>query len=150
MDVTAALAQVEAALAHQLSLAGGEEALGIDADTLLATLEPALRQMGLAVAEQARTEVAAQLPDHDVDLLISDGEPMLRVRSAAPSREASFDQLDARLTVRLPETLKRLVEEEAGEVGDSVNTWVLRTLSSVAERERGPRDRGPQRGEFRT
>ncbi len=148
MDLTAALTEVEAALTHQIALAGGEDALGVDGEVLFAAMAPALRHMGLAIAEQAAAEVRAQLPEHDVDLLVADGEPSLRIRRG-DGEDAAFDQLDARLTLRLPESLKRVVEQEAGELGDSVNTFVLKTLSSQAG---SPRRRGgaAQRGEFHT
>jgi hypothetical protein len=150
VDLTAALAQVEASLTHQLALAGGEQALGVDGAALYAAMEPALRQLGMTVAQQAATEVGAQLPEHEVDVVVSDGEPAIRVRPARSDADsASFDDLDARLTLRLPEALKRLVEAEAGDAGDSVNTFVIRTLSSKASR-RGRHQSGAQSGEFHT
>lgn len=152
MDLTAALAHVEASLAHQLALAGGADAVGVDADALYAALEPALRQFGLTVAEQAAAEVRTQLPDHDVEMVLADGEPAIRIRAGEGREPSSFDDLDARLTLRLPEALKRLVEQEAGDIGDSVNTYVVRTLSSRAGRRRhhGRPGGGSQSGEFHT
>lgn len=150
MDLTAAMAHVEATLAHHVALAGGEDALGVDAAALFAALAPALRQFGASVAEQAASEVAAQLADHDVEVVLQDGEPMIRVRPTERAEGSSFDELDARLTLRLPEALKRLVEEEATGVGDSVNTWVLRALASRAARRPPRRGRGSQSGEFHT
>lgn len=150
MDLRAALAQVEASLDHQLTLAGGQAALGIDGGALFAAMEPALRQLGMTIAEQAAAEVRAQLPDHDVEITVADGDPSIRVRPTDGGASTPLDDLDARLTLRLPETLKRLVEEEAGDVGDSVNTWVIRTLSSRAGRRRHHSHGGSQSGEFHT
>ena len=64
-----------------------------------------------------------------------DGDPVLRVGSATDSGETVGDEdFDARLTLRLPPTLKGLVEQAAGEHGDSVNTWVVRTLNTGIRR----------------
>ena len=42
------------------------------------------------------------------------------------------DELDARMTVRLPDDLKDEIEIAASDLGDSVNTFVVRALSATA------------------
>ncbi|MDK1027527.1 MAG: toxin-antitoxin system HicB family antitoxin, partial [Actinomycetota bacterium] len=78
-------------------------------------------------------EVAAQLPDNTVDVVLSDGEPTLVVRRTGDSVTINTEDLDARMTVRLPENLKDDLEAAASELGDSVNTFVVKALAGSAE-----------------
>lgn len=150
MDLSTSLTRIEAALTAQLALLGGDAAFGASAEALHAALEPAFRQLGFDLAQQAAAEVGAQLPDHEVDVVLADGEPALKVRSREATASPPTDDLDARLTLRLPETLKRIVEEEAEGVGDSVNSWVVKTLSSRTRRPEPGTVGAAGRGEFDT
>ncbi len=50
------------------------------------------------------------------------------------------DDLDARITLRVPANLKLAVESAAQQLGDSVNSFVVRTLAAQqreAERQTG-------------
>lgn len=150
MDVSGAITQLEAAMAHQVALAGGDPAVETAAESLLAALGPAVRQMALGLAEQAAVEVGAQLPDHEVEVALREGEPALNVRPSRMDEASPPPDAEARVTLRLPEDLKRLVEEEAEGLGDSVNAWIVKALSS---RARATRATGPGRhmsGEFET
>ena len=137
MDVIGAQAEFEEALSRQMALAGDDPAVAGAADSLLAALGPAVRQLATYLAEQAAAEVDAQLPDHAAEVVISDGEPSIAIR-ADESVGARFtpEDLEARLTVRLPEKLKEVLEDAAAEAGDSVNSYVIRTLSTSTAGER--------------
>lgn len=138
MDTHSATARFDAALSQQLALAA-DPAVEAAGEALRATLGPAARQLAMELAEQAATEVAAQLPDHEVDVVLRDGEPALAVRLAAGSEEPATDEdLEARITLRLPPSLKARLEEAAGSVGDSVNSYVVKALSTRAARASGP------------
>lgn len=130
MDTASVRATLEAALADQVGLAGGDPSVEHAAEALLATLRPALTQAGLRLAEQAAIEVGAQLPDHEVDVVVRDGEPALVVRSAQHEVAYAADDLEARLTLRLPTVLKAELEEAAGSAGDSINAYVVKALSA--------------------
>ncbi len=148
MDTQTALARFEAAVATQVAASGGDPTLEAAAQALLGALGPAARQLALELAEQAATEVAAQLPDHEVDVVLRDGEPALAVREPQAAPAAHDEDYEARITLRLPPSLKTVVEESAGTTGDSVNTWVVKALSSMAGR---PARRGRQlRGTVQT
>ncbi len=135
MQLDPIITTIEASLATQLAAAGGDPGLEEAASRFLAALEPALRQAGMALAEQAATEVGAQLGDRTVDVVIVDGDPVLRVAgSTETSTDVNTEDFDARLTLRLPPSLKSLVEDAAGASGDSVNTWVVKTLSTGTKR----------------
>ncbi|MBA2318236.1 MAG: toxin-antitoxin system HicB family antitoxin [Euzebyales bacterium] len=138
MDTQSVTARLDAALAQQVTLAGGDPAVEAAGETLRAALAPAARQMALELAEQAATEIAAQLPDHDVEVVLRDGEPALAVRQARGHEPSVDEDLEARITLRLPPSVKARVEEAAGTMGDSVNAWVVKTLSAKATRPSGP------------
>ncbi len=139
MDLGVAFAEFEEAVAVQLDLAGGDPAVEAAAASLLAALQPAFRQVTVGLVEQAAEEVAAQLPDATVDVVMSEGEPAIRVSTTEPLVKINTEDLAARLTVRLPSGLKAELEDAAGEVGDSVNTYIVKTLSSKTSRSRAGR-----------
>jgi len=138
MDTSIAMTRLEAAIERHVLVAGGDSEMEAMADALMATLEPAVHQIALDLAEQAAAEVSAQLASHDIDVVLSDGEPTLRVRSGGEEAEASTESLDARITLRLPPTLKERVEVAAEDVGESVNSWLVKALATHAQ-ERGHR-----------
>ncbi len=147
MDSEGIVAQVEAAVESQLRLTGEDSVLSEAADALLGALQPALRDAVMRVAVQAAAEVSAQLPDHTVDVVLSEGEPSLVVRDQRESVTVSTDDLEARMTVRLPSELKEYLEIAAGEEGDSVNTFVIKTLST---KKRKKNTEGKFKGTIRT
>lgn len=134
MDAEGLLRELEAAIETQLRIAAGDEAVMAAADSLLAALAPAVREAVRSLAEQAAAEVGAQLPDQTVDVVIADGEPTLVVHTVREPVTVSTEDLEARLTVRLPNELKQHLEVAAGEMGDSINTYVVKTLTERTKR----------------
>lgn len=137
MHVEPVITELRAALLGHASLAAGDPAVEGAATHLAAALEPAVRQAVFALAQQAAAEVAAQLPDRTVDVVLADGDPAIRVSDAPAAggrATAPEEDFDARITLRLPPSLKRLIEDSASVDGDSVNTWVVDALSSRATR----------------
>jgi len=135
MQIQPIINSVQAALANQGSLAGGDVAVEEAIDHLVSALAPAIRQAAMDLAEQAAVEVRAQLPDRTVDLILSDGDPSLRIAEAAVAAEPALSEdLDARITLRVPPSLKVLVEDAAETAGASVNAWVLDALSRRARK----------------
>ncbi|MEE8457097.1 MAG: toxin-antitoxin system HicB family antitoxin [Acidimicrobiia bacterium] len=132
MDTERVIQELRTTIEVQMRLAGDDPTVAAAADAVLTSLKPALRQAALALAEQAATELGAQLPGSTVDVVLSDGEPILRVRDTNDPVTISTDELDARMTVRLPEDLKDDLEIAASELGDSVNTFVVRALTGSA------------------
>ena len=101
----------------------------------MSALGPAIRQAAMELAEQAACEVRAQLPDRTVDLVLADGDPTLRIAEAAVSTDSNTtEDLDARITLRVPPSLKSLIENAAETAGASVNSWVLDALSRRARK----------------
>jgi hypothetical protein len=135
MQIQPIINSVQAALAGQGSLAGGDVAVEEALDHLVAALSPAIRQAAMDLAEQAACEVRAQLPDRTVDLVLVDGDPSLRIAEAAiPTESAPTEDLDARITLRIPPSLKSLIENAADTSGASVNSWVLDAVSRRARK----------------
>ena len=131
MDVDSVIAQARAMIYGQLRLAGDDPSVEAAGEAMLASIEPAMRQAGMTLAEQAAAEVSAQLPDREVDVVLTEGQPSLVVREPADAITVNTEDLAARITVRLPEDLKDEVEAAAQDMGDSVNTFVVRTLAGT-------------------
>ncbi|MGI9586097.1 MAG: hypothetical protein ACR2N7_10955 [Acidimicrobiia bacterium] len=131
MDINNVIGQLKANVIGQLRLAGVDPEVEAAGEGILEAIEPAIRQAGLALAEQAALEVSSQLPDKTVDVVLSDGQPSMFVRPSEDPVAINTDDLAARITVRLPEELKDDLEKAAQDIGDSVNTYVVRSLSGT-------------------
>jgi hypothetical protein len=133
MQIEPVVNQIRAAVDQQVALAAGGE-VEAAAGLLVSVLEPALRQAAFDLAQQAAAEVSAQLGDRSVEVAVVEGDPVLRVSERTAPPPVEDEDYEARITLRLPPSLKRLVEDAAGETGDSVNSWVVGTLTSRARR----------------
>lgn len=142
MDTTTVLRQLEASVTMQLQLAGSDEGATKAGELLLAALEPALRQATFTLAEQAAHEVSAQLTGHRVEVTLRGGEPELVVTENSAEPVTHDDDLGARITVRLPTSLKSDLEAAASVYGDSVNAFVIKALRSKASRRKSRRFTG--------
>ncbi len=130
VDSKAALSRFEAALANQVALAGGDPAVESAARALRDALRPAARQLALELIEQAAAEVDARLPYHKVEVVLRGGEPTLEVRAGEErERRPADEEYEARITLRLPPSLKAAIEEAARSAGESVNSYLVRDLS---------------------
>lgn len=134
MDLEGASTRFEGALQEQAAVAAGDPSVEAAAEALLRAMGPAVRQLAFDVAEAAANDIRSQLPDFECDVVLEHGEPRIRVRQPSNDRVFTAESPEARITLRLPDALKSLVEEAAGVDGDSVNTWVVKTLSSRARK----------------
>lgn len=142
MQVEPVLNGLRAALANQGALAGGDPAVESAVTALIDALGPALHVAALELAQQAAAELGAQLSDRTVEVVFADGDPALRVKEVgAAASEVPSEEFDARITLRLPPSLKTLIEHSATLDGDSVNAWVVDALARRAKRSG---DRGRQ------
>lgn len=139
MQIDPLLTKVRAGLDEQLALTGLDETVESAAVALARVLEPVLRECAFDLAAQAAAEVSAQLDGRQVDVVLVDGDPTLRVGEPERGTVAAGEDYEARLTLRLPPSLKQIVEEAAASAGDSVNSWVVETLGSRAGRPAGRR-----------
>lgn len=130
MDTRSIISGIEAALADQLALAAGDPVVVAAGEALAAALRPALSSAVMELAEQAALEVGAQIPAHQVDVVLRDGDPHLVVRAESGGESFVTEDLDARMTVRLPPRLKSELELAARSAGDSINAYVIRALAA--------------------
>jgi len=138
MHVQPVINAVRAALVNNSGISSSDPTIEAAVNQLIESLGPALRVAAFDLAEQAAGEVRAQLPDHTVDIVLAEGDPALRIsegKTATTSRPTDED-FDARITLRLPPSLKDLIEDAAGVTGESVNQWVVEALG---KRARGSR-----------
>lgn len=136
MQLAPVLNGLRASLESQRTLAGDDPAVAEAMAALIDALGPALRLAATELAQQAAIEVAAQLDDRAVDVVLVDDDPVLRVApaSASSASSATGEDFDARITLRLPPSLKSLIEDAATGDGDSVNSWVVDALDARARR----------------
>ena len=99
---------VEALQRDLQAVAGmGDDAVADAARRIAATLEPSLRLRLMDVLGEAAAEVTQQLPNGHVDLRMSGGDPeFVYVEDQGAPMPSPDDSLSARVTLRLPETLK--------------------------------------------
>lgn len=136
MDASIVTTEIERALNVQLRFAGEDSAVADAAEAILSGLEPAIERAVIRLAEQAAGEAEAQLPGRSVGVELREGVPVLVVREAETSVAIDTDDLEARITLRLSEKLKAVLEDAADESGDSMNAFVVKALASKA-RESG-------------
>jgi len=80
---------------------------------------------------QVALEVSSQLPNGHLDVRLSGQDPELvyvQEEGEEPQAQAAEDGLTARITLRLPDSLKTTLERAAEMEGVSVNTWLVRAL----------------------
>lgn len=109
----------------------GDEQVAAAAERLSQALASTLGLRLLAVLSEAALEVSSQLPAGHVEVRLAGEEPSLVYVEAeeTPQAPPAEDGLSARITLRLPESLKASLEAAAGAEGVSVNTWIIRALA---------------------
>ncbi len=124
---------VQALRTELAALAGiGDEQVAAVAERLSQALTPSLRLRVLELASEAALEVGSQLPAGHVEVRLVGQEPSLvYVPHEEPAATAATaeDGLTARITLRLPDSLKSSIEDAAGKDGVSVNTWIVKALA---------------------
>ena len=92
---------------------------------------------------EAAAELTNQLSDGHVEVRISGGEPeLVYVPDPGAPPPSSLEDLSARITLRLPETLKTIVDAAAQEAGVSANTWLVQQIHRSADPKRRPAPAG--------
>jgi hypothetical protein len=127
--------------------AGGEEARAA-AERLTLALDPAMRLALMDALSQAAAEITSELPAGSVDVRLRGREPELVVDvptlpappappapppapGAPATEEDEEDGTVARITLRIPESLKTRAEEMAARSGQSLNTWLVATIRNA-------------------
>jgi hypothetical protein len=144
MDITPYVDSLRRDLAAAAE-AGGAEAKAA-AERLALALDPAMRMALMDALSQAAAEITSELPAGSVDVRLRGREPEFVVDVptmplAAPAppapplppepEEVDEDGTVARVTLRIPESLKAKAEEMAAKSGHSLNTWLVNTIRSA-------------------
>jgi hypothetical protein len=115
------------------AVSSGDAATAAVVERLAASLEAAAHLWLLDAAGQAADQLTGQLPDGHVEVRLAGRDPELVYVPATepePAPAAAGDEAyAARITLRLPETLKAQVESWAAAEGVSLNTWLVRTIA---------------------
>jgi hypothetical protein len=122
---------IDALLADLAAIASvGDEATAAAADRLSQALRASLGLRLLDVLGEAALEVSGQLPSGHVEVRLAGQEPSLVYveQEDAPAAAPDEEGVGARITLRLPDSVKAAVEAAATREGLSVNSWILRSL----------------------
>ena len=139
-------------LRHDLAAAaeaGGPETRAA-AERLALALDPAVRLALMDALSQAAAEITSELGAGSVEVRLRGREPQLVVdvptvtppspdpgsaASAPDDEDEDEDGAQARITLRLPESVKYKAEELAAKGGHSLNSWIVNVVRA-ATRER--------------
>ena len=116
----------------------GDESTARAAELLAVALESSVARRLQEALGEAALELSSQLDSGRVEVRIAGGDPELVLVKdddgavAEPADEA----FTARITLRLPESLKQRVESAAAREGASVNTWLVQALQRALEPRR--------------
>ncbi|MCW3064824.1 MAG: uncharacterized protein JWN32_1996 [Solirubrobacterales bacterium] len=113
----------------------GDESTARAAELLVVALESSLRRRLQEALAEAALELSPQLERGGVEVRVAGGDlELVHVDDADPApAEAADEAFSARITLRLPESLKSRLEAAAAAHGVSVNTWLVQALNRVLE-----------------
>ena len=112
----------------------GDERSAQVAQRLGEALGSNLRLKLLDLFSQAAVELSSKLPSGHIEVRLAGQEPEL-VFVDAPGEAAGMagEELSARISLRLPESLKAAAEKAADREGVSTNAWLVRAIARAAE-----------------
>ncbi len=131
-------------------LVAAAEAAGPEAreatERLAFALDPAARLALMEAVSQAAAEITAEMPNGGVDVRLNGREldfvvhatesaPAEAAPAPAPADEVEDDGNVARITLRIPESVKTKAEEMAARSGHSLNTWLVNVVRSATRGE---------------
>ena len=132
MDITPYVDSLRTSLVSAADSAGDETRQA--AERLSFALDSSARLALMEAVSQAAAEITAEMPNGGVDVRLNGRELDFLVHMSAPSVPApppppAPEDLDdgnlARITLRIPESVKAKAEERANEAGQSLNTWLV-------------------------
>jgi hypothetical protein len=113
----------------------GDEAVAEALRRLGAALQSSIRLRLLEAIAEAADEITPQLAGGRIEVRLESGDPVLSYvdDSPGPPAPGGEDALDARITLRLPESLKARVEAAASREALSVNAWLVQVIARGIE-----------------
>src|SRR5512132_4015214 len=130
METARFVEKLEQDLASVAALGG--DAVAEAAERLIQALRGSAGLRLLETLGEAALEISAQLPEGHVEVRLVGPDPQLVYVPAKPTEAPTVgaeDGLTARITLRLPDSLKRELEGAAVLAGVSLNAWLVRALS---------------------
>ncbi len=110
----------------------GDDETAASAERLIQALRGSAGMRLLETLGEAALEISAQLPEGHVEVRLAGPDPQLVYVGGEPAETPAVgadEGLSARITLRLPENLKRELEEAAAREGVSLNSWLVRALA---------------------
>jgi hypothetical protein len=139
MDITPYVEGLRRDLLAAAETAGPEARAA--AERLSYALDPAARLALMEAVSQAAAEITAEMATGGVDVRLHGRDLDFAVHAPAPAPTAAAtaspedddpeDDAVARITLRLPESLKNRAEELAGRAGHSLNTWLVNAVRAA-------------------
>jgi hypothetical protein len=112
----------------------GDETTARAADLLSVAIEASIGRRIQDVLAEAVLELNDQLDSAHVEVRIAGRDlQLVLVREDGTAAEPVDEAFSARITLRLPESLKQRVESAAARDGASVNTWLVQALQRSVE-----------------
>jgi predicted HicB family RNase H-like nuclease len=112
----------------------GDERSAQVARRLGEALSSNLRLKLLDLLSQVALELSSKLPSGHIEVRLAGQEPeLVFVESADETGGIAGEELSARISLRLPESLKGAVEKAADREGVSTNAWLVRAIARAAE-----------------
>ncbi len=108
----------------------GDESTARAAQLLAVALDAALARRLLEALNEAALELSGQLSSARIEVRLSGNEPQLVLVEDEQELETgpSDEAFTARITLRLPDSLKERIEKAAARDGVSANTWIVNAL----------------------
>jgi Arc-like DNA binding domain len=123
----------------------------IESSTRLALIQALSDAAGTISAELAPSSVELRMVGQDPDFVVSlqtaEAEPTLLMpepESASEETAEAEDEPVARITLRLPQSVKARVDEVASSEGISTNAWLIRAVMDALSERSGSRPEWPQ------
>lgn len=115
----------------------GDEATAHVAEILSSAIEPSVARRLQDILAEAALELNTQLDAGHVEVRVAGREPeLVYVREDGSAPEAVDEAFSARITLRLPESLKVRIDAAATREGASVNTWLVQVVQRAVEPRR--------------
>ncbi|HEY2072263.1 MAG TPA: toxin-antitoxin system HicB family antitoxin [Gaiellaceae bacterium] len=113
----------------------GDESTARAAELLSVALESAVGRRLLEALSEAALELNDQLEEGRVEVRFAGSDPeLVYVRDEeAPPADQADEAFTARITLRLPDSLKTKLDAAASLHGVSVNTWLVQVLQRALE-----------------
>jgi antitoxin component of RelBE/YafQ-DinJ toxin-antitoxin module len=130
------MAQAVAATDEQTRAVADRIGVALDSAVRLTLMEALSEATAEITSEMRAGSVEVRLNGRDLDFVVADPAPASTAAhpnapTAAPAGEDEDDSATARITLRLPESLKAKAEEFAANSGHSLNTWIVNVLRAA-------------------